>query len=80
LLETNLIWKQKGTLIAVHLLRLIKKEDGEAVGKENGVIFLEASAKTGDNITQIFEKIGYQVLENEGAGNKQKENEGKMIE
>jgi hypothetical protein len=41
---------------------------------------LEASAKTGDNITQIFEKIGYQVLENEGAGDKQKENEGKMIE
>ena len=54
------------------MLRLVKKEEGENVAKENGIIFLEVSAKTGDNITKIFEKIGYQVLAEEGSAEQPK--------
>ncbi len=36
------------------------------MGKEAGVTFLEVSAKTGDNIVRIFEKIGQQMLSDEG--------------
>jgi len=41
-------------------------------------MFLEASAKTGDNIVQIFEKIGHQVLLDEGTAEQQKENDGNL--
>lgn len=46
--------------------RQISKEQGESAGKEYGVTFIEASAKTGENINSIFEKIGLQMLEENG--------------
>ena len=60
-------------------LRLVKTEEGENVGKENGLIFLEVSARTGDNIVKIFEKIGYQMLAEEGNTEQPKASDGNNI-
>ncbi len=56
--------------------RVIKKEEGEKLGKENNIIFLEVSAKTGDNIAAIFDKIGHQVVAEEPNADKQKPTDG----
>ena len=57
----------------------MKTEEGENVGKENGLIFLEVSARTGDNIVKIFEKIGYQMLAEEGNTEQPKASDGNNI-
>ena len=57
----------------------MKTEEGENVAKENGIIFLEVSAKTGDNIVKIFEKIGYQMLAEEGSTEQPKASDGNNI-
>ena len=46
------------------------------MGKDNGITFLETSAKTGDSIVSIFEKIGHQVLSEEVSQEQSKGNEG----
>ena len=37
---------------------------GELFAKENGMIFLECSAKTKENIQQAFEETCYQIFQN----------------
>lgn len=54
------------------------KEAGEKAGKENGVLFLEVSARTGENISEIFEKIGHQVVTEDAGAEKQKANDGRV--
>ena len=45
--------------------RVITKEQGENFAKEHGLLFSESSAKTGENIDYIFDKLVLTLLENE---------------
>ena len=45
--------------------RVITKEQGEKFAKEHGCLFSESSAKTGENIDYIFDKLVLTLLENE---------------
>ncbi len=40
---------------------LLQKEEGEAFAREHGLIFMETSAKRGDNVTEIFMNVAKQV-------------------
>ena len=42
--------------------KVITKEMGEAVAKDNGMKFFETSAKTGQNINEAFEFIGRDII------------------
>ena len=37
--------------------KIITTDQGLALANKEGLLFIEASAKTGDNITQIFDKL-----------------------
>ena len=62
-------------------MREVRYEEGEEFAKSHKMIFLETSAKTGDNISQIFERSVLQIdknisenkydLENDGCGIRQ---------
>lgn len=43
-------------------LRAISTETGKNYADEIGAIFMEASAKTGHNVTEIFNRIGFCVF------------------
>ena len=45
--------------------RKVTKEQGEKLAKELGMIFFESSAKTGENINEIFNKIIEKYDDNE---------------
>lgn len=43
--------------------RVISKERGELIAKENGVMFIETSAKTNNNIEEAFVQLAECILE-----------------
>ena len=45
-------------------MREVSYEEGQAFAKSHNMIFLETSAKTGDNISEIFEKSVNQIEQN----------------
>ena len=44
--------------------RQVTFEEGEEFAKDNGMLFFEASAKTGHNIEQVFEQSAIEIVEN----------------
>ncbi|KAE8697131.1 GTP-binding protein YPTC4 [Hibiscus syriacus] len=44
--------------------RAVSKEEGEQFAKENGLLFLEASARTAQNIEEAFVKTATKILQN----------------
>ncbi|XP_030964491.1 ras-related protein RABB1b-like [Quercus lobata] len=44
--------------------RAISKEEGEQFAKENGLLFLEASARTAQNVEEAFIKTAAKILQN----------------
>jgi GTPase SAR1 family protein len=44
--------------------REVTFEEAQAWADEHGVLFVEASAKTGDHVEEAFEKVAYQVYRN----------------
>ena len=53
-----------GNKIDVEDSRVISREQGYKFAKENGFLFVECSAKTGENIENIFDKLVLTILEN----------------
>jgi Fe2+ transport system protein B len=45
---------------------MVKKEDLEYLSKEFNVPFFYTSAKTGENVESVFEKIGKLMLKKQG--------------
>eukprot|EP01080_Neovahlkampfia_damariscottae_P005828 gene5828-9651_t len=45
--------------------RQVTRKMGEMFAKENGMLFLECSAKTNEKIQQAFEEICYQIFQND---------------
>ncbi|KAK1563380.1 hypothetical protein Q3G72_026814 [Acer saccharum] len=43
--------------------RAVSREEGIALAKEHGCMFLECSAKTGENVEQIFEQLALKIME-----------------
>ncbi|TXG58425.1 hypothetical protein EZV62_016254 [Acer yangbiense] len=43
--------------------RAVSREEGIALAKEHGCMFLECSAKTGENVEQIFEQFALKIME-----------------
>ncbi|KAL0344058.1 UNVERIFIED_CONTAM: Ras-related protein RABB1c [Sesamum angustifolium] len=43
--------------------RAVSKEEGEQFAKENGLLFLEASARTGQNVEEAFTKTAAKILQ-----------------
>ncbi|XP_057746217.1 ras-related protein RABB1b-like isoform X1 [Arachis stenosperma] len=44
--------------------RAVSKEEGEQFAKENGLLFLEASARTAQNVEEAFIKTATKILQN----------------
>ncbi|KAL1291873.1 ras-related protein RABB1b [Arachis stenosperma] len=44
--------------------RAVSKEEGEQFAKENGLLFLEASARTAQNVEEAFIKTAAKILQN----------------
>lgn len=44
--------------------RQVQRETANAWAKEKGMIFMEASAKTKDGISQVFNEVVQKILEN----------------
>ena len=44
-------------------LREVEEEEAKAWAAEKGLIFFETSAKTGMNVTEIFETIGIRLFD-----------------
>ncbi|XP_031380879.1 ras-related protein RABB1b [Punica granatum] len=44
--------------------RAVSKEEGEQFAKENGLLFLEASARTAQNVEEAFVKTAAKILQN----------------
>lgn len=42
--------------------RRVKTEDGQLYSEENGLIFLETSAKTASNVNELFVEIGLLLI------------------
>ena len=53
-----------GNKIDIADRRVIKKEDGESMAKEYGLLFSECSAKTGENIDSTFNQLVEKTVEN----------------
>lgn len=51
-----------GNKIDLENHRTVPKKDGETLAKEMNIDFYETSAKTGENINEIFEKIAQKLL------------------
>ncbi|XP_053327327.1 ras-related protein Rab-17 [Spea bombifrons] len=45
--------------------RNVPQEEGRALADSKGLLFMEASAKTGDNVCEAFEALGYELLSRE---------------
>ncbi|XP_022883988.1 ras-related protein RABB1b-like [Olea europaea var. sylvestris] len=43
--------------------RAVSKEEGEQFAKENGLLFLEASARTAQNVEEAFTKTAAKILQ-----------------
>lgn len=72
----NEIWDNSGRKEKVPIVLLANKidlreeglgqvstDEGRRIAEENGLIFIETSAKTGEGINEAFEKIGLKILE-----------------
>ncbi|CAN7016099.1 unnamed protein product, partial [Brassica rapa subsp. trilocularis] len=44
--------------------RAVSKEEGEQFAKEHGLLFLEASARTAQNVEEAFIKTAAKILQN----------------
>ena len=44
--------------------RQVSKEEGERFAKENGLIFMETSAKTAENVEEAFLETSKSIYEN----------------
>ncbi|KAF5479721.1 hypothetical protein F2P56_000518 [Juglans regia] len=44
--------------------RAVSKEEGEQFAKENGLLFLEASARTAQNVEEAFIRTAAKILQN----------------
>ena len=53
--------------------RAVTFEEAETFAKSNHLKYLEVSAKTGDNIELVFDKLAYDCVENSIRGNNQNE-------
>jgi len=53
-----------GNKIDMENKRAVSNEEGEKIADENGLKFFECSAKTGENIEQIFKEVAKKILEN----------------
>lgn len=60
--------------------RAVTKEEAEKLAKDNSINYLEISAKTGENVPQLFDQIGQQVLNENPNLDKPKQNEGIHLE
>jgi len=45
--------------------RQVERTDGEQFARENGMMFIEASALTSEGVEQAFEEVVYKILETE---------------
>lgn len=52
-----------GNKIDLNESRKVKKREGKKFSKINDAMFLETSAKTGENVNILFEKIAIKILE-----------------
>ncbi|CAN8254540.1 unnamed protein product [Cochlearia groenlandica] len=50
-----------GNKADLHEKREVPTEDGMELAEKNGMFFIETSAKTADNINQLFEEIGMRL-------------------
>jgi len=48
--------------------RQVSKEEGERFAKENGLIFMETSAKTAENVEEAFLETSKSIYENIQSG------------
>lgn len=55
-----------GNKIDLQAQREVPREDGEKLAKEMNVDFEETSAKTGENVNEIFERIARKILNKVG--------------
>ena len=47
--------------------RQVNTEEGQALAKELGVMFIETSAKAGVNVKQLFQNVALTLLGNESS-------------
>ncbi len=59
--------------------RQVSKEEGEKFAKENGLIFLETSAKTAANVEEAFINTAQKIYENISSGGMDVTNEAHGI-
>ena len=52
-----------GNKLDLEAERAVQKEEAEKLAGENGMVFLEASANTGENVIEIFEQLAKQIVE-----------------
>ena len=53
-----------GNKIDLEERRVVTREQGNKFAKENGFLFAECSALTGENVNYIFNKLVLAILEN----------------
>ena len=59
--------------------REVSKEEGKQLAEDNNMIFFEASAKTGENINQIFNSLAIQIINSELESEKKLQSEKPQI-
>lgn len=63
-METKRIWSLSKSIISKNLRRQVSYEEGEQFAKEQGLMFLEVSAKTASNVEDAFTLSAKKILEN----------------
>lgn len=66
-----------GNKLDLEAERAVKREEGENLAKDNNMSFVEVSACTGENLTEIFEEIGRRAIEEMPVEPDQKQNDCK---
>ncbi|PRQ18283.1 putative small GTPase superfamily, P-loop containing nucleoside triphosphate hydrolase [Rosa chinensis] len=77
----NMTFMLIGNKCDLHDRRVVSKEEGEQFAKENGLLFMETSARTAQNIEDAFTKAAAKILQNihEGVFEVSKESSGITI-
>lgn len=52
-----------GNKVDIESERVVSREEGIALAKEHGCLFLECSAKTRENVEQCFEELALKIME-----------------